>query len=200
MGCARARVLYWAALGLFVCLTVLGCSTPQQRYKVLSFFFDGVPDPDAPKAVRRSSAPGARPVFIHKPYEEKKCDACHLNTDDIFARAKVKADMCYTCHPKVLDQYEKIHGPVAAGQCMMCHAAHASGEPHLVRVPAPRLCTQCHEPGTFSPNPVEHQDPKANCLACHSGHGGPDLRFLKVASIPATQPVAAAPAEGGVAQ
>ena len=27
---------------------ILGCSDPQKRYEVLSFFFDGVPDPNAP--------------------------------------------------------------------------------------------------------------------------------------------------------
>ena len=33
--------------GLLVAVSLSGCSSPEDRYAVLSFFFDGVPDPNA---------------------------------------------------------------------------------------------------------------------------------------------------------
>src|SRR5689334_20334989 len=60
-----------------------GC-TAQKKYQVLSFFFDGVPDPNAPRGASGGRGPGeANGTFqplvasTHKPFVEEKCDACH---------------------------------------------------------------------------------------------------------------------------
>src|SRR5437868_12147121 len=78
----RGSCLIAAALLCLLALFV-GCST-EKRYKVLSFFFDGVPNPHAPAASAQgeldSQQPGAavRPIaYIHKPYGENKCNECH---------------------------------------------------------------------------------------------------------------------------
>ena len=191
----------WLVPGLLVCCVLLGscvlagCGSPKQRHRFLSVFFDGVPDPDAPKAqtgnVRTSTA--GKTVYLHEPYAQQKCDACHQNTQDIFARAKVRADVCGDCHPNVATQYPKMHGPVVTGGCMMCHGAHQSSQPHLLKQPTPKLCVQCHEAGTLSPRTAAHTDPNSDCLTCHSGHGGSDSNFLKLAqaaptTVPATGP------------
>src|SRR4051812_20841274 len=68
-------------LGLLV---ASGCS-PDRRYQMLSFFFDGVPNPHAvPGAVavgsgQPGSAAGVAQVlsYVHKPYVENKRNACH---------------------------------------------------------------------------------------------------------------------------
>ena len=88
--------------GVFVALLVVGvfvgCTT-RSGHEWLSTFFDGVPDPNAPKptnglaqqfdengkplageAFRKSTnlAAAPRPFFVaHPPYEEKKCSECH---------------------------------------------------------------------------------------------------------------------------
>ena len=179
----------------------LGCSTVESRYKVLSIFFDGVPDPNAAKLVVRQKSTG-RPIFVHKPYAEQNCDACHTATQDIFARAMVPPERCFNCHPNVLSEYPKMHGPVASKECLQCHSAHQSVEPHLLKVESPRLCLNCHLPATLSVATAAHKDPKISCLDCHSGHGGPDMRFLKSsyreAPVPAPEteaPVVADPVE-----
>jgi predicted CXXCH cytochrome family protein len=179
---------------------VFGCSTPQQRYRALSVFFDGVPDPDAAAklaAQPRKNATG-QTVYLHKPYEDKNCNACHPNTSDIFARAKVSADVCMKCHSSVQAEHKIIHGPVAAQECFYCHSPHHSIQPHLLKTAQPKLCTQCHAVATLSVTPPEHLDAKVDCISCHSGHGGADRRFLRIAQATpasvATQPSRAPPA------
>ena len=185
----------WLLAGLLVGCFLVGCGTPQQRYRILSFFFDGVPNPDAPKsqAGARTSRSGMV-IYVHQPYAEKHCENCHQNTEDIFARAQVRPDVCLTCHAKIQYQYPKMHGPVASSMCLVCHSPHQSPEKHLLKLPSPKLCQQCHETSTLNPRTREHTDPKADCLSCHSGHGGEDRKFLKALPttlpLPATQPAA----------
>ena len=95
------------AMAIFAILSMLslGCSV-RKNYKTLSFFFDGVPDPNAPvhrvgrhrRARRR--APNGQPVtmkmYRHKPYAEGKCDACHAA--DKKHLVTVKAELCVKCH------------------------------------------------------------------------------------------------------
>jgi predicted CXXCH cytochrome family protein len=190
-----------AATALFVAL-ILGCSTPQSRYKVLSLFFDGVPDPDAQAkaALRGRKNNAGQTVYLHKPYAERppKCDACHQNTSDIFARAKVSPEVCGKCHAAVQHEHRITHGPVASQLCLYCHSPHHSIYPHLLKLPMPKLCMQCHEPGTLSTKEPQHSDPKADCISCHSGHGGDDRRFLK--PMPATAPTTMPASGSGVAR
>ena len=179
----------WRGLVVAIALAtiVIGCSSPKQRYKVLSLFFDGVPDPDATanaQGTRRVSASG-KPIYIHKPYADQKCDSCHLNTSDILARARVRPNVCMDCHAGVQGEHKVMHGPVAANLCTYCHAPHQTSEPFLLKTSSRNVCIQCHLPETLSVKVPEHVNKKSVCIDCHSGHGGDDRRFLKVA---ATQP------------
>lgn len=187
---ANSRWRWYIAL-LLACCLLIGCGTPQQRYRVLSFFFDGVPDPDAPKADAGNVRVGrtGEPIYLHQPYAQKQCDSCHPVTEDIFVRVRIPKDACRKCHAGIPMQYAKMHGPVASDECLLCHSSHQSTFPHLLKQPAPKVCTQCHELPTLSQQTPEHRDPKADCLTCHSGHGGSDRTFMKVTQAgPATQP------------
>jgi predicted CXXCH cytochrome family protein len=189
---ARADACGLLAALLVIATAVIGC-TPEKRYKTLSFFFDGVPSPDAGKGefnARRGTK--EKPVYVHRPYAEQKCNACHLNTDDIFARAKVRPNVCMECHAPVKTEHKVMHGPVVNDACTMCHIPHQSGVEHLLRTTAPRICVQCHE--SLTGNPPEHLDAKANCISCHSGHGGSDHNFLKAIGPKPTTAPAGAPA------
>src|SRR4051794_14442856 len=76
------RLLVLAApVGVWV-----GC-TAESKYKTLSFFFDGAPAPNAPKAAAGGAAGDeagpaklAGAVSVHKPYAEQNCTACHAST------------------------------------------------------------------------------------------------------------------------
>ena len=74
-------------VGAFVSITLIGCADPQKRYEVLSFFFDGVPDPTAPKKQSSRLGGSGRRTVVHKPFADNLCNSCHQNTSDIFARA-----------------------------------------------------------------------------------------------------------------
>jgi hypothetical protein len=70
---SRARAVALVALVVFAVIALAGCS-PQRKYKVLSFFFDGVPDPNAPKLTQTfvsldssDKRPVAKLAVIHKP-------------------------------------------------------------------------------------------------------------------------------------
>ena len=183
-----------AGVALGFVLVVIGCSV-QKNYKTLSFFFDGVPDPNAQTGTKRGTM--LRPVYVHKPYAEAEktgnCDVCHLQTDDIFSRAKVKENLCISCHAPVQQEYAVMHGPVGAAACRECHAAHTSANQHLLKLPAPGLCMNCHEQDFLSAGVPQHKMPKVDCLTCHSGHGGADRKFLK----PNWQTIAASQPAGG---
>jgi predicted CXXCH cytochrome family protein len=180
---AAATLIFSAAIA------VLGCaSSPRERYRVLSVFFDGVPNPDAPKRSAASVSTG-RQTFVHKPYQDNLCNSCHLNTSDIFARAQVREDVCLDCHQNVPTQYAVMHGPVVNNECRQCHSPHSSAIPHLLKQPAPAVCTQCHEPGVVTLLHRQPLDPLASCIDCHSGHGGPNHQLL-LAFKPTTRPAA----------
>ena len=147
----RRRLL---GVGLAVVLLLVGCGT-QERYRVLSFFFDGVPDPNAPPASAGEEETGdyvGRPAdakgltyYRHKPYDENKCDACHRSTGGQMMEFSALDDsICAGCHPGTTTQYRYMHGPVATGQCRVCHLPHESTVPHLLKSAPAVLCTTCH--------------------------------------------------------
>ena len=173
------RVSAWRfAPCLLVAAIVIGCSG-RKHYKTLSFFFDGVPDPAASATGTRVTAErgGTKfTVYVHKPYAENNCKACHEGDRTQFftlaAATGPTPDKCLTCHADVPHQYPNMHGPVAVNACTWCHSPHQSANAHLLKSTPNKVCMQCHGPTGLSPSTANHTDPKANCLDCHSGHGG----------------------------
>lgn len=173
------------------CLTCVlawwaGCGTPEQRYKLLAFFIDGVPDPNAPLGTDSSG----QPVFYmeHKPYAEERCVECHGQVGQfdlsLSSYHRVNTDICMKCHEEQVSLHQYMHGPVASKACLWCHDPHESRHEHLLQDQPRRLCAQCHEPELLEPAVPEHADPAYGCLACHSGHGGTNPFFLITPTIP----------------
>jgi predicted CXXCH cytochrome family protein len=183
-----------SALSLLT-LLVLGCSVTRSNYKTLSFFFDGVPDPDAPVVIPETLSTSANPgqvkqvkLYQHKPYADGKCDSCH--TPDKKQLLTLKADLCVKCHQPATNQYPVMHGPVTLGECLWCHEPHESDSPRLLKTTAPELCIQCHDQNLLPGNIPAHQSTTANCLECHTGHGGAKPSLLLVDN-PTVQPITA---------
>lgn len=167
--------------GLFVTWT--GCSV-EKHYELLSFFFDGVPDPDAPEPGSGGifARAASEEWFIHQPFGEGTCIACHVEFTDL-TRLRGDSTVCLQCHAGTPNQHVRMHGPVAAGGCLWCHDPHQSTHPAILRQSAPELCQRCHSGRLLEPAhggaPLERF---SACLDCHYGHGGDAAFFLKNAA------------------
>jgi predicted CXXCH cytochrome family protein len=157
-------------LGL-VLLLGLGCAE-QTRYRVLSFFFDGVPEPgsEAPTETReelvarqkREQAEyvaglletARRKTIVHRPYANYQCAACH---DMAQGKMVMTAEegLCTRCHRDLTSRLRFVHGPVAVNACLECHHPHESVYPALLRAEPTAVCSGCHDPEELSPG--EHR-------------------------------------------
>lgn len=167
----------------------LASCAPQVRYNVLSFFFDGVPDPDLEVNV----APGdslvlaslttdsitfpveVKPsVLYHYPYQEKECMLCH-DPESVGSLISAEPNLCYQCHEDYSQIYSNLHGPVEAGYCSVCHEPHMSKVENLLQLEVNKLCAKCHV--EFSENQpdfhIRLDDEK--CTVCHNPHGEGEL-------------------------
>ena len=64
-------------------------------------------------------------VFTHKPFAEEKCDACHSGGVNALYRPlpqSVSSEVCLKCHKDATSNKPIMHGPVAAVECLWCHA------------------------------------------------------------------------------
>jgi predicted CXXCH cytochrome family protein len=182
---ARPRALFRRIRFELLCGAVLcglvgwtGCSV-ERHYAMLSFFFDGVPNPNALPVSGASGDPATIRASLtysaHTPYLEGQCVECHGQG---FTMSAIDVGVCMNCHGEVPDEHRYMHGPVAVGACLVCHVAHESAYSHLMKSDAQSVCAQCHAPEMLSVERVpEHRDPSVSCLQCHTGHGD-DERFM----------------------
>jgi predicted CXXCH cytochrome family protein len=93
------------------------------------------------------------------------------------------AELCYACHDRVRDQVAKakfVHGPVAAGFCVVCHDPHGANERFLLVKKGDRLCVGCHQDiladlaKAFVHKPIE----QGSCTGCHDPHAANEGKFL----------------------
>jgi len=162
-----------------------GCEPKTQgQYKALSFFFDGVPDPErrAAEELRKEQegkGSGNRKAKSrqtqHGPFAAKMCDACHRKvTNELVLPID---QLCVKCHS--LDLHKKyIHGPVASGGCRVCHSPHGSGYPFLLVAKPEEFCLSCHNKENLNRN-EKHAGLIEECSACHDAHSSDDRYFLR---------------------
>ncbi|HZM34020.1 MAG TPA: DmsE family decaheme c-type cytochrome [Burkholderiales bacterium] len=92
-------------------------------------------------------------------------------------------DTCYTCHMEKRGPFVRTHAPVQEN-CAICHNPHGTANDNLLKVRAPWLCQQCHEPtshrgnlagfepGTGNTNRTRGITQARSCLNCHTNiHG-----------------------------
>jgi len=189
-------------------LLVEACSI-ERDYKRLSFFFDGVPDPDAPPLP--AMAPGqlrpeeyasltneqraallARKVAVpeisyHPPAREKRCGECHEEAPGGSAGGFPIGIPELLLPPEQLclkchevPDATYVHGPAGLGMCSFCHLPHQSLYPHLLRREKPsELCSICHTGDTFVTS-VEHEAyGDQSCTSCHDPHASERPALLR---------------------
>ena len=177
---------------LFTCLSILTGCDKYSRYRVLNFFFDGVPHSDEPqkkeeegpvKTAKEKQSERAEPIsaptkYKHPPAEGKDdCSFCHGPMKRMVLPPK---DMCLKCHDHLKENRPFIHGP-AAVDCIVCHNVHESQTKTLLRKVGNILCFDCHDKeGVQKAEPhKELKEEELVCLSCHDPHGGKDKFFLK---------------------
>jgi len=170
-------------------LTCAACSV-DRNHRLLSFFFDGVPDPNAPtlepeppvqavSAVEFAATPSEERGSSHAPVRDRLCHECH-QTPERTAGAGWQAglpelvvpreELCRRCHAAPTDAV--VHGPAGAQRCDLCHESHQSSFPHLLRFERQEaLCLSCHQ-GELFLTAVQHEAyTPGDCIDCHDPHG-----------------------------
>jgi predicted CXXCH cytochrome family protein len=191
MHTVRTASKYISVILLFLFIFIWpGCSV-KKNYKVLSFFFDGVPKPDqetqkdkdtdktAPRT-QESIKPGklVKIESRHQAYTERKCRECHNVKSIAFLKEK-KAGLCFTCHKEEKYSGDYLHGPVAVGACLACHLPHESKYKQLLKLDVPALCIECHV--TWDTRDVKAHSKEKACTQCHDPHAGDNRSLLKQA-------------------
>jgi predicted CXXCH cytochrome family protein len=174
-----------------VLLALLTSCAPVARYRVLTFFFDGVPAPPGvepaekiappmeealsfrdryPRARLVSAKPTPSPTLsIHEPVREHRCGECHVSAGRM-NMLTVDARMCDKCHYEQRVREGWDHGPINLGACIPCHRAHDSPYEHLLERPVPELCMTCHQED-MNRGEEYHLVPNVDrCIECHDPH------------------------------
>jgi predicted CXXCH cytochrome family protein len=185
------RIYIHELIFIILAVCILAACSATTRYQVLSTIFDGVPDPNAKQKqisdslnvdtlfTNNNIKTGTikEPEFIyHPPYQNRMCNGCH---DMQRGNALIKPipDLCYRCHENITEKNPALHGPVAMGDCNVCHSPHLAKNKFLLIRKGRDLCFHCHETTYIYENKNHFATEEYDCLDCHDPHGGKD-RFL----------------------
>ena len=165
-----------------------------QHHEALTFFFDGVP-PLSPEMIQEgpvdsnSIGPfqeGQKPAwYVHEP--RKDCSICHGKrkqrsfSSQTYLTSSVPK-LCYDCHTDYTASESFVHGPVAVGQCLLCHNPHKSKIEHLLIASEPGLCYQCHDIDTIELIAAHLPKQISACTDCHYAHASSTRALLKESS------------------
>lgn len=184
----NSNLIYY--ISIIIIVLFFGCSV-EQTHKTLVFFFDGVDKviyyadnlthrdslSISSEAKRMALLKKNRPdQFAHRPYKEKKCEACHTPDKRLIMPMP---QLCYKCHGNFNEKYAVVHGPVASGGCLNCHNQHSSRYPKLLIREGQQICLYCHNSTLVFSNKVHRDIEDAECTLCHSPHGGKARYMLK---------------------
>lgn len=178
--------------GVILGTMMLAACSAHTKHEWLSFFFDGVPpekkeapagdglSPGAPApqagtpAVPPSVAKAPARV-VHRPYGERRCDACHESKFSQKLRGET-GEVCLLCHKNLYAGAKFRHAPAEDGDCLVCHHPHESAERFLLTRKGQEVCLDCHEKKEAGP----HADiGETACQSCHDPHGGDNLLYLR---------------------
>jgi len=162
---------------------LLGCDATS-RHKVLTYFFDGVPPLETAEAPSVQGAAGAsnlipaHPISFqeHGPYAAKLCNACH-NESGGNAMVAPPDQLCFRCHALKLDK-AYIHGPLASGDCLVCHDPHSSPYKPLLISQSDSFCFHCHDASDIAKS-TGHANLEEPCTTCHDAHMSNQQYLLK---------------------
>ena len=183
-----SKLVYISIVGYLIFL--LGCSSTT-NYSSLSFFFDGISNPNETKHIKNNSTTylinrnrskkvkknNVIKYFAHGPYGAKLCGDCH-NVKQGFTLLKQEPQLCYGCHTR-FEKFPKFpHGPVYGGYCSTCHHPHRSKNRSLLLISGNGLCYKCHKESSLFNKEVHLSSREKECIKCHNPHGNNKQYFL----------------------
>jgi len=123
----------------------------------------------------RARNTGAAAYRYHDPVRDGECLACHPQGVGLTSPVS-EARLCSTCHDSKTG-FKRLHGPLGAGQCGICHDPHGSAFPAFLVMEVRALCVQCHEQSTSQKHIRKSGDKQ--CPECHNPHGSEKQFLLK---------------------
>lgn len=204
---SRLLVLFGGVAVALCAFLAVSCGK-DDRYKALTFFFEGVPSPDGKGEIQvqtvewtnvdsivrdsegkvQTVGSGQRRGSRHKVAAE--CDKCHAGSMLQRERRLIQKvpELCFSCHEE--QQYTEgyVHGPFIAGACVFCHEPHQSGFVHLQREGQPALCYMCHRREDMGTIPDHEDKLETICTECHDPHTSTMKKLLKASVYSAGDP------------
>jgi len=191
--------------GWMILFLLLTSCEEGKKHKMLTFFFDGVPPLRGETSAARSTDPNGKEAAAAPPVENwriheplKDCTQCHGRQPRRGFSSKVQLvaevpQLCCQCHGKFSALQGWVHGPVAAGDCMLCHEPHKTKTESLLAKPIPELCYQCHEVQAIRTIDKHAEQSYSHCTDCHDGHASATKPLLRPGIVAAREKPAAAP-------
>ncbi|MFC2086433.1 cytochrome c3 family protein, partial [Bacteroidota bacterium] len=176
----------------FFILILIGACSPEINYKILSFVFDGVPDPSKPAVFvdidSRNTIDSTLNLAVvkkeikpkstsHLPFKDNACTSCH-DQKNMGKLIEPQPGLCYNCHEEFSSNDNYLHGPVEAGHCSACHNSHKTKTEKLLIRSGNKLCTHCHNQEQGKDNEVHRNIEDKNCTDCHNPHSGENRAIL----------------------
>jgi len=122
-------------------IILTGCSS-QKGHGLVVLFFPSIDHPANPApevaALASTNAPIqpiaqlTPPLYIHQPYAEQKCSACHLTAQSEVLRTGGR-DLCLECHKLKAIADTKGHATMGTELCWTCHEPHRSEQKGLLK-------------------------------------------------------------------
>ncbi len=175
---------------LFLIILLSYSCSSSTNYQILSTFFDGVNDPNEKPKEKTDSLKVKQTVefktqknnviektyIYHPPFKNRLCKDCH-NLELSNQLVLAVPNLCYKCHENYSQKNPSLHGPVAMGNCKVCHSPHFAENKFLLIRTGRNLCLHCHESTYVYENKHHFATDEYQCLDCHDPHSGKD-RFL----------------------
>jgi len=123
---------------------------------------------------------------MHEPL--KSCTPCHGDESKQASPEQPHLvtpvpELCSICHKEYAAMEGWVHGPVATGNCMLCHEPHQTENQSLLNKTIPELCYRCHETKILQLVPGHSEKSYASCSSCHDSHSSPGRMLLKQAFL-----------------
>jgi predicted CXXCH cytochrome family protein len=131
-----------------------------------------------------------KPKSSHEAVLKGECHRCHephASPNKAFLRSPV-VDLCSSCHDEIRNGpggagWASPHPPVDEGKCRLCHRAHTSRKPSLLRAEMPKGCRPCHQEffgrlEAARKEKIHKPVREGSCASCHGVHGSDGRALL----------------------